>query len=86
MISRAQESFWRLYAALPAEVRAQARAAHRRFTIDPAHPALRFKKLAGKDNVWTVRIGLHYRAAARRTGDTVEWFWIGSHSDFDQQL
>jgi hypothetical protein len=54
--------------------------------IDPAHPALRFKKLAGKDNVWTVRLGLHYRAAARRTGDTVEWFWIGSHSDFDQQL
>jgi hypothetical protein len=82
--SRTQRSFWRLYAALPSEIRAQARAAYTRFMTDPGHPSLRFKKLAGRDNVWSVRIGADYRAVARRSGDTVEWFWIGTHNDFDK--
>ncbi len=51
---------------------------------DCAHRSLRFKKLAGEPDVWSVRVNLNLRAVAQRTGDTVTWFWIGSHNEFDQ--
>jgi hypothetical protein len=41
---------------------------------------MQFKPLAG--NVWSVRIGDHYRAIAGREGDLVVWFWIGTHEEY----
>jgi hypothetical protein len=84
VISRGLRSFWRLYHELPEHIRQQARAAHRLFLRDPGHPALRFKKLEGAANYWSVRVGLQYRAVGARSGDTIEWFWIGTHNDFDK--
>jgi hypothetical protein len=69
---------------LPQHIREQAREAHRTFLRNPGHPALRFKKLEGSANLWSVRIGIQYRAVGIRKGDTVEWFWVGSHNDFDR--
>lgn len=54
------------------------------FAENPDHPSLRFKKLGGYDNVWSVRINEQYRAVCERDGDTVVWVWIGSHNEFDQ--
>lgn len=51
---------------------------------NPGHPSLRFKKLAGNDRVWSVRINQSFRAIAERDGDTVTWVWIGSHNDLDK--
>lgn len=56
------------------------------FAQNPSHPSLRFKKLAGHDAIWSVRINDSFRALAERRGDTVIWFWIGSHNDFDKQF
>jgi hypothetical protein len=36
--------------------------------------------------VFSVRIGLHYRALAVQEGEDLIWFWIGSHSDFDDLI
>ncbi len=83
MISRALPSFWRLFHALPERIQAEARAAHAVYMRQPGHPSLRFKKLAGTADRWSVRIGLQYRAVGVRSGDTVEWVWIGTHNDFD---
>jgi len=30
------------------------------------------------------RIGEHYRAMGRVTGDTITWVWIGAHTDYDR--
>jgi hypothetical protein len=48
---------------------------------DPFHPSTQFKPLGG--NVWSVRIGDHYRALARRDGDLVACFWIGTREDYN---
>ena len=48
---------------------------------DPHHPSLHFKKI---DRLWSVRVGAHYRALGLDNDDTVVWFWIGSHSDYDK--
>jgi hypothetical protein len=41
---------------------------------------MQFKPLVG--DVWSGRIGDHYRAVARKHGDLVVWFWIGTHEDY----
>lgn len=75
-----------MYLALPAEVRRQAREAFHKFSADPSHPSLRFKPLQRYPGYWSARVGLSYRSVCRRSGDTVYWFWIGSHADFDRDF
>lgn len=84
MISRVRPSFWRVYASLESRVRESARRSYLLFSEDPGHRSLRFKKLAGYPDIWSVRINDQYRAVGVREGDTVTWVWIGSHNDFDK--
>ena len=51
--------------------------------IDPAHPSLQFKPLGGA-KVFSVRVGLHYRALGVPVQGGIHWFWIGSHAEYDQ--
>jgi hypothetical protein len=51
---------------------------------DPAHPSLRFKLVHPTRPIYSVRIGLDYRALGLREGDTMVWFWIGSHAEYDR--
>ena len=84
MNSRASAAFWRRFQALPPDVQAKAREAFARFLEDPANPWLAFKKLRGFPNYWSVRATLSCRAVAVREGDTLIWFWIGNHAEFDR--
>ena len=84
MKSLTRPSFWRAYQGLGDRERQAARRAYRIFAEEPGHPSLRFKKLAGYDDIWSVRINEQYRAIAERQGDTVTWVWIGSHNEFDK--
>ena len=86
MTNRTFPEFWQHYNGLPFEVQAQASQAFRVFRGNPNQSSLRFKPLKGHANAWSVRIGLHYRAVALRTGDTLRWFWIGSHAAFDNEF
>ena len=43
---------------------------------------MQFKPLLG--DVWSARIGEHYRALARRNSELIVWFWIGSHEEYNQ--
>ena len=86
MISRGTRDFWRLYRALPATVRTQARAAFLLFLDNPDHPSLRFKKLQGSHGFWSVRFGAGYRAVCKREGEIFTWLWVGTHQDFDKMF
>jgi plasmid maintenance system killer protein len=76
-------SFWRAYERLDAKAQRAAREAYGLFETNPDHPSLRFKKLGGYENIWSVRINEQYRAVGERNGDTISWAWIGTHNDFD---
>jgi hypothetical protein len=84
VISRTRPSFWRAHAALDPRVREAARRAYRLFALDANHPSLRFKKLGGFENIWSVRVNEQCRAVGERRGETIIWFWIGSHNEFDK--
>jgi len=84
--SRVTRSFRAAFTALPNEVQARARRAYDLFRDHPDHPSLRFKKVSESENIYSVRIGLGYRALGVLEDSTVIWFWIGSHSDYDRLI
>jgi hypothetical protein len=71
---------------LPKPVQEQAREAYRLFARDPAHPGLHLKKVGDNPTVVSVRILRGYRALGVREADSIVWFWIGSHTDYDRRL
>jgi hypothetical protein len=83
VISKVRPSFWRAYDRLAPLTKDRARTAYQLFAENPDHPSLRFKKLQGSNDIWSVRISDKYRAVGVRSGDTIEWIWIGTHNDFD---
>jgi hypothetical protein len=85
--SHTTRQFRELFAALPAHVRQQAQDAYALFQQNPSHPGLRFKQVnSGPPPVYSARVGIGYRALGAVEGDTVVWFWIGSHADYDRLL
>jgi len=76
----ASPRFWALYEALPAEIRALADKNFEVLKSNPRHPSLHFKRIR---DLWSVRIGLHYRALGMAVDDGMLWFWIGTHAEYD---
>ena len=83
MNSQTVPRFWELYAKLPQVVRRRARQAYQRFRANPARPSLHFHRLAGHGELWSVRVTRDFRAVGLLQGDTITWFWIGNHEDFE---
>lgn len=69
---------------LPASVRDLADKNFNLLQSDSRHPSLRFKNL--RDDLWSVRIGLRYRALALRDEQTCTWIWIGPHDAYDKLI
>jgi hypothetical protein len=82
--SRGTPDFWRLYRALPADVRELARKNYRLWSENALHPSLHFKPI-GKPN-WSARVGGHYRAVGKFSGPVFLWEWIGSHEDYNKRF
>lgn len=83
MTHRATSRFWRCYHALPAAVQELADRSFALLKADSGHSSLHFKKIG---QLWSARVGLHYRALAIEVGDDLAWFWIGSHSEYDRLI
>ena len=83
MTSRLTPTFRRALGRLSRRDHDAARRAYRQFLRDPNHPSLRFKKLGGHGDLWSVRASISLRAVGSRDGDEIIWVWIGSHNDFD---
>ncbi|MBP0614840.1 type II toxin-antitoxin system RelE family toxin [Jiella mangrovi] len=81
MKHQATSAFWDAYDRLPTAVQKLADRNFQLLKADPSHPSLRLKPVG---RLWSVRVGLRYRALATRHEDTLIWFWIGSHAAYDQ--
>lgn len=86
MNSVVTEPFLECFAALPETVKNQARKAYRLWRQDPSHPGLQFKKIHSSEPIYSVRVSLDWRALGLLEGDSITWFWIGSHADYDHLL
>jgi len=86
MKSQASPRFWQLYKDLPKDVQRLAVKNYRLWRANPAHPSLRYRRLEGRENLVTVRVGDHYRALGLIEPDVVVWIWIGSHAEYDRLI
>ena len=77
----ANARFWQCYRALPAAIQALADRNYAILRSNPSHGSLHFKQIGA---LWSVRVGLHYRALAASAGDDLVWFWVGSHAEYDR--
>ena len=84
MTGHANETFWEAFRALTPQIRTLARRQYRFWRRNPLNPPLHFKKVA--DDSWFVRIGKHHRELATQVEDTLIWFWIGNHADYERIL
>ena len=86
MNHRAVPRFWQKYQKLPKEARELADKNFALLKSDPHHPSLHFKKVDPDRKLWSVRVGLQYRALGVEKPDGILWFWIGSHAEYDKIL
>ena len=84
MNSATLPSFWKAYRSLDEQTRRRAQRAYQLWADNPFHPSLHFKCINSPENIWSARISLSVRAIGVMDGDTVTWFWIGNHNDYER--
>jgi hypothetical protein len=67
-------------------VREQAGRAYALWRSDPFHPSLQFKQVSLRWPIYSVCVGIGYRALGLRETDHLTWFWVGSHAEYDELL
>lgn len=84
MKSSVTKEFRKRLASLPMEAQEQAARAYTLWRADPYHPSLQFKRVSHRQPIYSVRVGIGYRALGLREDDHIFWFWIGSHAQYDK--
>ncbi len=86
MNSKTTDSFRKAFVNLPKEIKAKAKSKFFLWKDNPNQQSLRFKQIHNSKPIYSIRISIGYRALGVRVDDTIVWFWIGSHSDYDKYL
>ena len=87
MKSELTQEFVECFRNLPERVKQTARKNYRLWKQNHHHPSLEFKKVTTSEPVYSVRAGIGWRAlGVVKYPDTIVWFWIGPHSEYDKLL
>jgi hypothetical protein len=82
--SQITDDFLNRFQRLPESIREKARKAYRLWRSNPQHPGLHFKRIHVAEPIYAVRVGIDWRVVGLLENDTMTWFWIGSHAEYDQ--
>lgn len=86
MNSKATKRFWQYYDRLPISVQRRATKAYLLWKEDPHHPSLHFKRVDEAVPVYSARVSDNYRVLGILDGDTMTWYWIGAHDEYERML
>jgi len=86
LISHLSEDFLHCFRDLPEEIQRRARKNYKLWKENPSHPSLEFKRAHTRRPVYSVRVGIGWRALGIREGNTIIWFWIGPHNAYEKLL
>lgn len=86
MKHRTLPRFWQHYRQLPREVQELADKSFDLLKHNPQHPSLHLKKIGTRKQLWSVRVGAHYRALGVEKPQGIVWFWIGPHAEYGKLL
>ncbi len=86
MKSQLSTQFIKNFKVLPERIKNLARKNYKLWKENPHHPSLEFKELKHNSHIYSIRIGIGWRAIGIIENETIIWFWISSHSDYDKLL
>lgn len=88
MKSSRTQNFRQQFLQLPPRIQQTAKKNYQIWKQNPFHPSLEFKIVKPKENIWSVRIGIGWRALGvmRTDEDKIVWFWVGSHAEYNTIL
>jgi len=84
--SELTDQFLQCFGRLPDRIKQQARKSYRLWKKKPSHPSVNFKLVGKKSKIYSVRVAIGWRALGLMDGNTMLWFWIGPHAEYDQML
>jgi hypothetical protein len=71
---------------LPPRIQRLARKNYKLWKEDPSHPGVQFKLVGKRMPVYSIRVGIGWRALGLRVDQVIVWFWIGSHAEYMKLL
>lgn len=80
------DRFRKSFARLPKNIQERARQSYQLWKLNNNHPGLHFKQIHDHQPIYSVRVGLSYRAIGIIQKETIIWFWIGSHEDYNNLI
>lgn len=86
MNSYTTERFWKAFDKLPQNIQRRAREAYQLWKQNPYHPSLQFKIIHQTKQIYSVRIGIGWRAVGVKSNADIVWFWIGSHEEYNNLI
>jgi len=86
MKSEVTRRFRKLFDQLPKRIQLEAKSTYHLWQKNPHYPSLHFKQIGMilDTPVYSIRIGRRWRALGSLEGETIEWFWIGSHEAYNK--
>ncbi|MDV2996294.1 MAG: hypothetical protein N4J56_005948 [Chroococcidiopsis sp. SAG 2025] len=86
MKSSVTKAFRKKLDELPASVQEQAAKAYALWLLDPYHNSLQFKRVSQRQLIYSARVSLDDRVLGLLEKDRMYWFWIGTHTEYDELL
>jgi hypothetical protein len=80
------DRFRKAFNKLPQHIQKRARQSYLLWRSNSNHPSLHFKQIHNEQPIYSVRVSLSYRAIGVIEEDTIIWFWIGSHEDYNNLI
>lgn len=86
MNSYLTDDFLACFRSLPQNIKKKARKNYRLWAQNRNHPSLQFKQVHTTEPIYSVRVGIGWRAMGLLEEKDIYWFWIGSHAEYDKLL
>jgi len=86
MKSSVTKAFRKKLDGLPISVQEQAAKSYALWFSDSYHNSLQFKRVSQRQPIYSARVSLNYRVLGLLEDDHIYWFWIGTHTEYDEFL
>jgi hypothetical protein len=84
--SELTDEFLACFRRLPERIKRQARKNYKLWKANPKHRSIEFKLVGKKMPVYSVRVAIGWRPLGIKRKETLIWFWIGSHAEYDSLI
>jgi hypothetical protein len=80
------EDFAKCFKKLPERIQIRTKQVYRQWKENPFAPNLQFKQIHPIKPIYSVRVNIGWRALGYKKNNSVFWFWIGSHEEYNKMI